>query len=124
MLPCSGRGRFCRITAIADLVDNGDGTVSDTATGLMGQQAEAGAMNWEVALVYCEKSVLAGCTDWRLPDRNELRAGPIRRIHDDPFWNTSSSLKWSFSSAMTFFFHQLLTVKVHARNLGSPFLSA
>ena len=30
--------------AQADLVDNGDGTISDTDTGLMWQKAEAGVM--------------------------------------------------------------------------------
>jgi len=60
----------------AALVDNGDGTVSDTETGLMWQQAEAGSMNWEEALNYCENLVLptGGYDDWRLPDRNELQS--------------------------------------------------
>ena len=60
----------------AALVDNGDGTVSDTETGLMWQQAEAGSMNWQNALDYCEDLVLptGGYDDWRLPDRNELQS--------------------------------------------------
>jgi hypothetical protein len=58
----------------AHLVDNGDGTVSDTATGLTWQQGEAGAMTWEAALVYCENLDLAGHDDWRLPNRNELQS--------------------------------------------------
>ncbi len=56
------------------LVDNGDDTVTDTATGLMWQQTEAGAMNWEDALAYCENLELAGYTDWRLPNINELQS--------------------------------------------------
>ena len=44
---------FCSL-ASADLVDNNDGTVTDTATGLMWQQAEAGNFNWWAALAYCE----------------------------------------------------------------------
>ena len=56
----------------AELVDNGDGTVTDTVTGLMWQQGEAGAMNWQNALIYCEDLALAGYDDWRLPNRNEL----------------------------------------------------
>lgn len=57
----------------AELVDNGDGTVTDTVTGLMWQQGEAGAMNWQNALIYCEDLALAGYDDWRLPNRNELQ---------------------------------------------------
>jgi hypothetical protein len=60
--------------ALADLVENGDGTVTDTVTGLMWQQAEAGTMTWDAALAYCESLVLAGHSDWRLPNRNELQS--------------------------------------------------
>jgi hypothetical protein len=64
---------FCSL-AEADLVDNEDGTVTDTATGLTWQQAEGGAMTWEAALTYCENLELAGHDDWRLPNRNELQS--------------------------------------------------
>ncbi|MFO8240058.1 MAG: DUF1566 domain-containing protein [Dissulfuribacterales bacterium] len=64
---------FCS-AASAELVDNTDGTVTDTQTGLMWQQAEAGSMNWEAALTYCEDLELAGYDDWRLPNRNELQS--------------------------------------------------
>ncbi len=58
------------------LVDNGDGTVTDPNTGLMWQQAEVGAMNWQTALAYCDDLVLpvGGYDDWRLPDRYELQS--------------------------------------------------
>jgi hypothetical protein len=62
---------FCS-TALAGLVDNHDGTVTDTETGLTWQQAEAGSMTWEEALLYCENLVLADHDDWRLPNTNEL----------------------------------------------------
>ena len=63
-------------TAQAELIDNGDGTVTDTETGLMWQQGEAGAMDWEAAITYCENLVLpvGGYDDWRLPNRNELQS--------------------------------------------------
>jgi hypothetical protein len=56
------------------LIDNGDGTVTDSETGLMWQQlsADAGTMTWQEALAYCEELSLAGYTDWRLPNLNEL----------------------------------------------------
>lgn len=58
----------------ANLIDNSDGTVTDTSTGLMWQQDEAGSMNWADALTYCENLSLAGYDDWRLPNRNELQS--------------------------------------------------
>lgn len=57
---------FCP-AGYAELVDNGDGTVTDTKTGLMWQKADAGTMNWETAIAYCKKLMLAGHSDWRLP---------------------------------------------------------
>lgn len=59
---------------IGRMADNKDGTVTDTATGLMWQQATApGKYNWKDALAYAESLSLSGFSDWRLPDRNELR---------------------------------------------------
>ncbi len=55
--------------------DSGNGTVSDTATGLMWQQSEAPkAMNWQSALGYCSALNLAGYNDWRLPNAKELQS--------------------------------------------------
>lgn len=54
-------------------VDNGDGTVTDTAIGLMWQKETADfKMNWEEALSYCENLTLARYNDWRLPNEREL----------------------------------------------------
>lgn len=56
-------------------VDNGDGTVTDTSTGLMWQQSDDGtARNWEDALAFAEDLELAGYDDWRLPDAHELQS--------------------------------------------------
>jgi len=56
-------------------VDNGDGTITDNASGLMWQQADDGiARNWEEALTYAENSELAGHTDWYLPNAKELQS--------------------------------------------------
>ena len=53
---------------------NGDGTVTDHATGLMWQQADSGAgLDWEAALAYAENLSLAGYRDWRLPNAKELQ---------------------------------------------------
>jgi len=57
------------------LVDNGDGTVTDYATGLVWQQDDdQTARTWQGSLVYCEELVLAGRDDWRLPNIKELRS--------------------------------------------------
>lgn len=59
----------------ASFADNGDGTVTDSVTGLMWQQGDDGVTRmWQDALSYCESLSLAGHTDWRLPDINELRS--------------------------------------------------
>lgn len=60
---------------INDFVDNGDGTISDLATGLMWQQADDGTLrDWENALSYAENLTLAEYSDWRLPNAKELHS--------------------------------------------------
>ena len=60
--------------AMAGFVANGDGTVSDTVTGLMWSQDTLGGMDWASAMAHCETLVFAGYNDWRLPNRNELQS--------------------------------------------------
>lgn len=67
-----------------DFTDNGDGTVTDTATGLMWSTIDSGdvalnlgvdgAMTWQDALQFVESSTYAGYDDWRLPDAKELQS--------------------------------------------------
>jgi Protein of unknown function (DUF1566)/Thrombospondin type 3 repeat len=58
-----------------NFIDNGDGTTSDTTTGLMWQQATApDTYTWKQALAYCENIVLGNYNDWRLPNINELQS--------------------------------------------------
>ena len=60
---------------INDFFDNGDGTVSDNATGLMWSQDDSGeGMDWEAALAYAEAATTAGYDDWRLPNAKELQS--------------------------------------------------
>ena len=56
-------------------VDNGNGTVTDLATGLMWQQSDDGVgRNWQEALEYSENLSLAEYEDWRLPNAHELQS--------------------------------------------------
>ncbi len=56
-------------------IDNGDGTISDTCTGLMWQRDTApGTYSWEAALIYAENSSLAQRSDWRIPSVLELQS--------------------------------------------------
>ncbi len=55
--------------------DNGDGTITDSATGLMWTKADSGkGLDWESALKYAESNRTAGHTDWRLPNAKELQS--------------------------------------------------
>jgi hypothetical protein len=58
-----------------NFIDNGDGTVSDYATGLMWQKADDGiGKDWQEALNYSENLKLAEYSDWRLPNAKELQS--------------------------------------------------
>ncbi len=60
---------------VNDFTDNGDGTVSDNATGLMWQQSDDGnTRDWENALSYSENLTLGEHSDWRLPSAKELQS--------------------------------------------------
>ena len=53
-------------------VDNGDGTITDTNTGLMWQQSPGDKMSFDDAVDGAEDFALAGHDDWRLPTIKEL----------------------------------------------------
>jgi len=59
-------------------VANGNGTISDQATGLMWPQADSGSsMNWEDALALAQTrnaTNYLGYSDWRLPNVKELQS--------------------------------------------------
>lgn len=50
---------------------HGNGTITDTVTGLMWQQGDGGEMTIENARLYCDTLTLGGYTDWRLPELRE-----------------------------------------------------
>jgi len=54
-------------------VDNGDGTVTDTKTGLMWAQTDnMGNITWHDARLYCENLILSVHNNWRMPTAEEL----------------------------------------------------
>jgi hypothetical protein len=56
-------------------VNNGNGTITDNATGLMWMQNDNGTgVLWKDALSYAENLTYAGYSDWRLPDVKELQS--------------------------------------------------
>jgi hypothetical protein len=58
-----------------DFHDNGDGTITDRATGLTWQKADSGkGLDWRQALAYAANSKVAGHSDWRLPNAKELQS--------------------------------------------------
>ena len=64
-----------RVDVLAgDFTDHGNKTVTDANTGLMWQQGEGGEKTWEDAIAYCEGLSLAVYTDWRLPNKEELKS--------------------------------------------------
>ena len=68
---CAVRGE--NALSSSHLVDNGDGTVTDTTTGLMWQQdTPLPDHTWDEAIAHCEGLKLAGYDDWRLPNIREL----------------------------------------------------
>jgi hypothetical protein len=85
----------------ARFVDNEDGTVTDTCTGLVWQQetAPGGQRNWQQALQYCEDLDLAGHDDWRLPNCTEilsiLNSGGASPTSIDPVFSAVPDSYWS-----------------------------
>lgn len=63
------------VYGVNDFQDNGDGTITDHATGRTWQQADDGVRReWPEALAYCEGLELGGHDDWYLPNSKELQS--------------------------------------------------
>ena len=76
---------------INEFIDNGDGTITDAATGLMWMQDDSGTpMVWKDALSYAENFEYAGYSDWRLPDAKELQG--IIDYTKSPATNNSAAI--------------------------------
>jgi len=84
-------------------VDNGDGTMTDTSSGLMWQMSlSVEVFNWADAVRYADDLTFAGYTDWRLAYRVELTslypAGMtdfVGWLRDQGFENVQSAEYWT-----------------------------
>jgi len=83
-----------------DFIDNGDGTITDRATGLTWMQVDSaslragpkrdGKMDWPTALKWAEQLDYAGHNDWRLPNAKELQS--IVDYHRSPDTTGSAAI--------------------------------
>ncbi len=90
-------------TAADGCIINGDGTVTETSSGLMWQQTgPTSTQTWEQALAYCEGLSLGGFTDWRMPNIKELKSlvdySRFRPSINTNCMDTSWAFYWSSTS--------------------------
>ena len=86
-----------------EFVDNGGGTVTDRATGLMWQKSGSSrSKTWSKANLYIDtlnKNQFAGYSDWRLPTIDELASLIEKKdmggLHLDPLFDRKQTHCWS-----------------------------
>lgn len=82
-------------------LDNGDGTVTDTQTGLMWEKGPGPEMPWQEAIGRCRDLNLVGHDDWRLPTdvglctivdhgRHNPACDPIFGAVSDSYWSSTT----------------------------------
>ena len=88
--------------ASSRFVNNGDGTVTDTVTGLMwAAKDNGGLINWHNASIYSQRFEAGGYNDWRLPTLIELASlfEPIAKnkhgYHVDQMINITAASCWA-----------------------------
>ncbi len=81
-------------------VDNGNGTVTDTVTGLMWTKDANpfGRLNWHDAMARCSSFSISGIGGWRLPSKDELVALYHAMQGGHPFSGVQMSFYWSSTS--------------------------
>ena len=68
-------------------INNGNGTITDTVTGLMWQQVDGGEMTFDKSVIYASDLVLGGSSDWRMPSILELNS-LLNHDKNNPALNT------------------------------------
>ena len=93
------------VVALNRFVNNGDGTVTDTKTGLMWAAKDNGIpINWPNALSYCHNYSGGGHSDWRMPTLAELESlyNPKeknkRGYHVTKLIDTTASTCWALET--------------------------
>ncbi|MEM6911408.1 MAG: DUF1566 domain-containing protein [Verrucomicrobiota bacterium] len=104
-----------------NFIDNGDGTITDLATGLMWMAQDSGAfpaagsqgdgtLDWQEALAWAEALDFAGYDDWLLPDIKQLHTlvdysrapdaeeAAAQTVAIDPLFSVSETESWFWSS--------------------------
>ena len=79
-------------------INNGDGTVTDTVTGLMWQKNDGGEMTIQNAQLYCNTLTLGGYTNWRLPNAYEgysiVNLGHLNPALDTNYFTKNNAEYW------------------------------
>jgi hypothetical protein len=81
---------YATIPPVGRYIDNGDGTVTDSLTGLMWLQDATlyGKKTWQNAVDFCAALDACGYTDWRLPEEYEgggaAELDTLGRVDGDP----------------------------------------
>jgi hypothetical protein len=93
-----------------DFVDNGNGTITDRATGLMWQKSGSSrAKTLKRAKTYVKQlnmAQFAGYSDWRLPTIEEfvslVEREKVNGVHIDPLFDNKQKMCWSSDKADPF----------------------
>ena len=113
-----------------DFHDNGDGTITDRATGLMWSKADSGqGMNWQDALAWVQKKnaeKFLGHDDWRLPSVKELQSiVDYTRSPDtthspaiDPIFNCTTITNEAHQADYPFYWSATTHAGFHGRRSG------
>ena len=97
----SSKSSVEKVSIVRYEADSLKDTVTDHKTGLIWQQADDGMeKEWNVAKTYCDKLILGGHEDWRLPRIDELQTIVAYSRFDpaiDPVFDCRSDFYWSSS---------------------------
>ena len=97
-------GNVAKKEKLSRYIDNGNGTITDTKTGLMWASKDNGSkINWQDARSYCQNYNGGGHTDWRMPTLKELaglydkkkprkhRTTPLIKLSNQYIWGVETA---------------------------------